>query len=374
MKYLFILGRNPELSIKEIESFLKVKEIKILYSKLIKNGYLIELEMEIDISLVNDFGGVISIGKVNVEGDIDEILGKLENQNIYSKDKNNFSYVIWNYSNEESYDKLSDYLKKRFKIEKFKVSLKPLTGILDMQNGEKINIVGNKIHEQYFLFFDNSKYYFGNIENSYDSDSLEKRDMGKPVRREELAISPRLAKIMINLSEIKNNGRLLDPFCGIGVILFEGLLKNLEVTGIDIDKSALEGAITNLNWGNFNKDNFKIINADSKKINLNSKYDVIVSEPDLGEILRKPVSNDKTKEIIEGFEKLIINVVNNLKKNIEGRIVFSSPFIKTTQNKRLGINVHNLEKMTNLKISKGFPIEDYRKDQIVGRQIIVLDR
>jgi hypothetical protein len=37
--------------------------------------------------------------------------------------------------------------------------------------------------------------------------------MQKPIRREELAISPRLAKILINLSGAKKNNLLLDPFC-----------------------------------------------------------------------------------------------------------------------------------------------------------------
>ena len=85
--------------------------------------------------------------------------------------------------------------------------------------------------------------------------------MEKPFRREELAISPRLAKIIINLSEVKTKGKIIDPFCGIGVILFEGLLKNLNVTGIDIDKNAIEGAEQNLEWGKFSNKNYKLANS-----------------------------------------------------------------------------------------------------------------
>ena len=50
----------------------------------------------------------------------------------------------------------------------------------------------------------------------------------------------RLAKILINLSEVKDEEILLDPFCGIGVILEEALLQNINVIGIDKDKKAVD--------------------------------------------------------------------------------------------------------------------------------------
>ena len=49
MKYLFILGRNPKLSLEEIKSFFKREENKILDYSLEKNGLLIDLENPITI-------------------------------------------------------------------------------------------------------------------------------------------------------------------------------------------------------------------------------------------------------------------------------------------------------------------------------------
>lgn len=372
-KYLFILGRNIELSIQEVFSYFKKENISISNYFLVKNGLLIQVNKKINSNIVNEFGGVISIGKIIAEGNLEDIKKEISTKTIYFKSKNNFTYVLWNFSDMISIEKIKEVLKIKFKEEKLKSTEKPLTGILEMQTGKNINIIGNKVDEQYFLFSKNSKFYFGNIIENYDYDALEKRDMNKPIRREDLAISPRLAKIMINLSEIKK-GKLIDPFCGIGVILFEGLLKELEVTGIDMDSKAIEGAKENLKWGKFYKEKYNLIIDDSKKIKINEKFNALVSEPDLGEKLTKQVSENKANEILLKFEKLIISVLNNLKRNIDGKIVFTSPYIKTIRTNRKGCNIHNLLNQTGLKIAKGFPINEYRKNQIVGRQIFVLEK
>ena len=200
--------------------------------------------------------------------------------------------------------------------------------------------------------------------------------MNKPIRRQELAISPRLAKIMINLSGIKKGEKLLDPFCGIGVILEEALLQNIKVVGIDNDKNSISGAEKNLEWFGFNKENYKLINGDSRKINPKN-CDVIVTEPFFGEILKKTPTKEKANEIIREFEKLIIPVLNNLKQNVYGKIVFTAPFIKTMK-KRVSCDIENILKNTGLKLSKieniALSIQEFRENQIVGREIFVLER
>jgi len=374
-KYLFILGRNPELSVKEVFSYFNKEKIKILNYSLIKNGLFLEINEEINLDIINEFGGVISIGKVILGGNLEFLKKEISQKMIYSGTKNNITYVLFNFSDIDSFDKIREVIKKKFRNEKLKATEKPLTGIMEMQNGKRINIVGSKIDEQYFLFsLDSKLFYFGKIESSYNYNSLEKRDMEKPFRREELAISPRLAKIIINLSEVKTKGKIIDPFCGIGVILFEGLLKNLNVTGIDIDKNAIEGAEQNLEWGKFSNKNYKVLINDSSKVKFNENFDVLVSEPDLGETLKKFPTKEKADEILKKFENLIIRVLNNFKNNVKGRIVFSSPFIMTMEKKRKGCDIKNILNKTRLKLVKGFPIEDFRYNQVVGRQIFVLEK
>jgi hypothetical protein len=97
--------------------------------------------------------------------------------------KNKFNYVIWNFSDKT--EEISYFLKKRFKLEKLKATEKKLTGRINMQNGEeRENLLSNLIDEEYFVF----ENFFGRIIEKYDYNEIEKRDMKKPIRREDLAI------------------------------------------------------------------------------------------------------------------------------------------------------------------------------------------
>ena len=370
MKYLFILGRNPDLSIAEIKSVFGKSLKNFLISK---NAMILDLEEKIPRGILKNLGGTLAIAEVLASGEISEMQKNLDKIEICSQTKNNFNYVIWNFSNEEFYNGILNYLKERFRNEKFKPTRKNLTGRMEMQSGESVEISGQNMDEEYFIFSDKEENFFGKIIEKTDYVEIEKRDMQKPVRREELAISPRLAKIMINLSQVMKGERLVDPFCGIGVILQEALLQGIKVVGIDKDEKAVEGARQNLNWKKFSKENFELINADSSKVKIKPS-NAIVSEPDLGIILRKMPNKKQAGEILTKYENLVISVINNLKKNISGKIVLTSPYMTTVEKKRTGCDVARILSKTGLKIVAGFPIEEFRKGQIVGRRILVLER
>lgn len=59
-------------------------------------------------------------------------------------------------------------------------------------------------------------------------------------------MNPRLARAMINIAKAKHE--VLDPFCGAGGILIEGLLLDLHVIGIDISKDMIERAELNTSY------------------------------------------------------------------------------------------------------------------------------
>jgi tRNA G10 N-methylase Trm11 len=148
------------------------------------------------------------------------------------------------------------------------------------------------------------------------------------------------------------------------------------VLGIDKDKNAIEGCRKNLSWFGFDKKKYHLISGDSAKISLPEKFSAIVTEPDLGKIFRKTPDPKETRKILNNFENLIINTINNLKENLKsyGKIVFTSPLIKTYDGKRASCNYEKILHQTGFKIKKGFPIKEFRENQIVGREIFVLDR
>jgi tRNA G10 N-methylase Trm11 len=374
MKYFFLLGRNPELSVAEVLSYFESHGNAIEDFEVINNGMLFEVKKEF-MGSANDFGGVIAMGKVLAYGNPDEIVSKLDEIMLYEGTENKFNYVVYDYGEEEVVDVVRDYLKDRFREEKIKASEKNLSGSMTLQSGEKVATLESPlVSEQFFVFSDSKEIdYFGKIIGSYDSQSQERRDMDKPVRRPELAIPPKIAKIMINLSGIKNGGRLLDPFCGIGVILSESLIMGLSIIGIDRDEKAIGGARENLIWGKFDNNKFKLIKGDSRRYGLNESVDVIVSEPDLGDLLTKTPTEKRAQETMRNFENLMIDMIRNFKKNINGRVVFSAPYIRLHTKKRVGCDGEKIALETGLRLNENFPISDYRKDQIVGREIFVLE-
>jgi triphosphoribosyl-dephospho-CoA synthetase len=131
-----------------------------------------------------------------------------------------------------------------------------------------------------------------------------------------------------------------------------------------------------------------LICGNSKKVSA-KKAEVLVAEPDLGmtlkkvlledkrkskeKIIRKNYSEEKAKEILEEFENLLVDVLNNFKKSISGRFVFSSPLIRTRKG-RISCNIEKIQISTGLKLVEGFPIQEYRKGKTVGRDIFVVER
>jgi len=373
MQYVFILGRNPELSFVEIKSYFKARNQKIKQSKFVKNGLLIEIDNEIDKNLINSLGGTIGIGEILAKGSIREIEKNLERVIICKSSMSKLNYSLWVFEENDESQMISDYLKNRFKEEKIKATKKVLGNFIELQQGGEIRSLSSKnIDEEYVLLDDEKINYFARIVQKTDYKSIENRDMNKPIRRNEFAISPRLAKIMINLAELKKGETMLDGFCGIGVILSEALMQGINVIGIDKDKEAILGAKKNLEFFGFKKENYSLINNDSVKIKI-KEVDSFVSEPELGILLKKMQSEKSALEITSKFEILIIKVLNNFKEIVKNKFVFSAPLIQT-QNSRIGVNWQKIANFSGLEIKTGFPIKEYRDKKIVSREIGVLEK
>lgn len=378
VRYVFILGRNPELSLKELKCYFKRSDFDLSESDFVirEGAVLVDLDKSLDADAIDFLGGVLSIGVVFCK------IKDIDKKEIYMGEKNNFNYAIWDFSSGEAED-VRDYLKSRFRKEKLKASEKKLRFDLDLQSSgsnefsegkkEKGMKLSSKVDEEYFVFGD----YFGKIIQKCDYKKIEESDMNKPVRRESLSISPRLVKIMINLSEIKEGEILLDAFCGVGVVLSEGLSQNLKVVGIDRDAKAIDGAKENLEWFKFLKENYRLINDDSSRVEIYGGFDVLVSEPDFGETLKKIPTLDKAKEMLKRYEKIMTAVFSNVKKYLhegkKGRFVFTSPYIRIGK-KRVGVDLEVLAKKVGMNLVEGFPIAEFREGQIVGRQVVVFEK
>ena len=218
MEYFFIVGRNPKLSYAEIYSYLESREVKMEKIIFEQNFLIISTDKVIDLN-VQDLGGTMKFGKIMFSGKQKDFEKYFEGY-FMPEDKFTFS-VMGNLI-----DEIEDVLMQKFKKEKLKAQVRHVQKRLKLQEGENIGI--QKADVQFFCYEIEKKIYFGRAEQEYSSKEVKERDMKKPMRRESLAISPRLAKILINLSQTKGGDLLLDPFCGVGGIIQEALL-NIEL-------------------------------------------------------------------------------------------------------------------------------------------------
>ena len=374
MKYFFVLGRNPTLSKAEIFSYFEKEDISLRGNSLNSNGLIVDVDKEVNLKgMMSELGGTIAVGKVLFSGNVENLKKEIKNKPIYFGRDNKVVYSLLDYAPEEFSSEVLDSMKDNFSKERLKARYKGVSGTIKMQTGEIAHGSPEKImlrDMNYFLFSDEQNILsFGYLEEGYDSAEAEKKDMEKPYRRESLAISPRLARILVNLSQVRKGGLLLDPFCGIGVIVSEALLKEINVIGVDVDREATESAKKNIEWL---KNKYKlgaksiIINKDSREVRID-KTDGVATEPSLGELMTRYPQREKAHQIISEFENLMIDVLNNVKKGMKRgiKIAFSAPLIKS-QSGRVSCNIERICEETGFSVYNlkdiTFPIREFRAD------------
>lgn len=351
----FILGRNPKLSQSEIHSYLKARNQKFKEIFLEENLLLIELENEVDI---NELGGTLKSGLIESSGTEETVESYIFSEELIEKDK--FNYAVFGNIDPE-------IIKLKFKSEKRKTTLKHGRKEIHFQNEGKTNLP--KADHYFILHKHNNKFYFGKINQEYNFKEVEYRDMKKPERREHLAISPRLAKILINLSETKKDDTILDPFCGIGGIMQEAIIKKLNAYGTDTDKEAIYHARKNLDWiqRRYKTTHHYTPKTENAKNITNKNFDGIATETPLGEVLKKQPNDPKAKQIIQKFERIIIPILKHLGqiKKPNAKIAITFPRIK-----KHTVDYEKITKETRLRIHKE-PILESRPKQFISREIVV---
>lgn len=226
---------------------------------------------------------------------------------------------------------------------------------------------------------------------SQDIEAYAARDQARPARDSRVGmLPPKLAQIIINLAlptDVKNDTRrvrVLDPFCGTGVILQEALLMNYDVIGTDIDERLTEYAKRNIQWLVHKYPNLSghaaIEVADATNYHW-PRFTTIASEVYLGRPLVKFPSEDELKKIIEEASVIIQKFLSNLAPQLrpKQKICLALPAWRRPDKKLAQLAW--LAKLTDMGYNfvkfKHVNQNDliyFREDQIVVRQLIVLEK
>jgi tRNA (guanine10-N2)-dimethyltransferase len=93
-----------------------------------------------------------------------------------------------------------------------------------------------------------SRIYVGVKKFQIDRRQFEKRKVQFRPFFSPISLHPKLARALVNLSEVKQGETLLDPFCGTGGILIEAGLIGACIIGIDINDKLIKGCGENLEF------------------------------------------------------------------------------------------------------------------------------
>ena len=329
-KYLFVLGRDIELSKAELS--VKLNEKPIYH----EDNYLIFEMNSFDVN-IKDFSGLVKIGKEISFNDIE-----------FNQDK---IKLVTNSG------ELTAFFKDKCKEYRIKYTISAVDS-LDIKQGDLEILEVNGLYFRIIQVTNTKEYKL--------------RDENRPKFDEKKVISIRLAGILLNLSKAEKE--VLDPFCGTGTILQEALLKGLNAYGSDL---RIEDAKENLEWlkKKFNvKGRYSLFQDDVKNLSRHLKsVECIVSEPDLGPYWTKYPSKQEAQKALDTLKITYENFLREASKIVRKRIVFLTPISKTNDKKEARLDFESLAKKYGF-IPVIHPIKYSLKRSFIIREIWVLIR
>jgi len=341
MKCMFAFGRDPELSLLELESWLKNRKIRHKFLETSKSLAIVSLPRMDFKRVISQLGGTTKIAEI------------LENKDYYSGEKSKIKYAISDHGHRDIVG-----LKKKVKSSLKALGLKAMlktprkSNILDPSESLRVAKSGFEL-----LAY---KDYVGKVIAISNPRSYGERDEAKPRKRREQAISIRLAKILINIAA-KPNDNVLDPFCGYGVILQEAMLLGHNAIGVDNNAQCIKASQKNLEWmkKKFRLDSeFKLIHGDSRKLSsLVKKAGCMATEPHLGPVLKGLPGKQFALKVTKDLARLYSGVLKEAAKVVKGKIVIIVPRFRLHTNERIGIDFQKLLNEAGLRpVSKDIPI------------------
>jgi tRNA G10 N-methylase Trm11 len=179
-----------------------------------------------------------------------------------------------------------------------------------------------------------------------DSATMRQRGTRKPIPHSDIAMSPRLARTLVNLAGLGPGQTILDPFCGSGTILIEAYAKSLRCLGLDSRASRVQETRENLGWsgGGVSDKGYDIRKGDARELSRilrGTKVDAVVTEPLLLPRLDARPKTSTARAMIEESASVYNDALASMAESIhsEGRIVVVVPVIQTMDGDEVSITL-----------------------------------
>jgi tRNA G10 N-methylase Trm11 len=214
------------------------------------------------------------------------------------------------------------------------------------------------------------------------------RDRGRPKRDARVGmLPPKLAQIIINLAGDQadpSGSRLLDPFCGTGVVLQEALLLGYDAYGTDLEPRMVDYTRTNLEWlkQQFPYDGtYELETGDATAAHWQAPVNTVACETYLGQ----PFSAFPTPEKLEQVRNICSTIIEKFLTNIGSqirpgtRLCLAIPAWQQKPGRFIHLpTLDHLEKLGYNRVSfEHSRVQELiysREDQIVARELLVITR
>ncbi len=364
-KKFILVTAHGELSLAEVSSYLETEKINYCVMDVSKQAIILDAPNLKILDLMHRLGGIYKIGSaasVIERSDMWDILRmkeKLDSADFYSSVDEKVRWGISIYQEEVKVNpKLSNFLQDYFHDRLKKNGANRAKYIRPKRAGEvSLEIISNDLVKkrivseglEIIVISTPERFYVGRTLEVVRNQEFINRDFGRPFQNPKLSVSPKMARILVNLTGLCPDETLLDPFCGIGTILQEAALLGIKIIGADIDGQRVTDTIENLKWLNetyhlkIKNIRSRVFTVDARHISrrLPIKVDGIATEPILLPPLKKFPSEKEAKEMLkkafEVYKSSLPEMTKVLKK--KGRLVIVFPHLRTTDHKEMSFNI-----------------------------------
>ena len=391
MKYVAIAGRQPLISLAEIQA-LYDKAARLVGKKLV--FFEIDEDGEENISPdINRLGGSLKLGRF-----FDTDFSKLAKFLATAHPEGKITLGISDFSKQ----KKSGLAKQKSMELKRNLARMGRSARVITSNEPEIssatahhNQLGEKAGCFEIFLIDREIYLSLGTQNIT---AYTERDQARPARDAKVGmLPPKLAQILINLcGKLPEGARVLDPFCGTGVVLQEAAIMGYVPYGTDLNERMVEYSKKNLSWlfNERNRKRFKILPdliqkkdqilkaisvGDATNFTWEGEIDAVAFEGYLGVPMSKPPVDIKFKTEKAKCREIAIGFLKNITPQIKSGtpVVMALPAWLRENGKYAGLNIldeiqemgYNFEKFQDLSQSD---LLYYREGQIVAREIIVI--
>ncbi len=380
---LFFFGRTPELSLVELRTFAPTAEliqeaIAVVHEEVHVDGVLVT-----DRELIELLGGTVKIARlcqIVPSLEAEQLIKYLKGQDVSTR----HTFAISGYGvSLGSIRQLASDIKSLFSGANISARF------LLPREGTAVSSVAieKERADELVLIHHGEEYIVGQTTAIQPFESWSKRDFGRPYADPKAGmLPPKIARMIVNIalgSDAKGK-TLMDPFCGMGTVVQEALMRGVNAIGTDIDGETIAKSKKNISWVLHEyglKTNARLETSDATHIDAivgKESLDAIATEPFLGssKIGERKITDTKSiANIIKGLEKLYIGCLKNwaciLKKGSLIAIAFPS-FV-------IGGRVYSVKKVVDTCENLGYtckqgPLIYSRPQAIVQRNFYIFQK